>query len=339
MTIWQVAGGDGSHDYTDVFLKYGVFLVGPGSEGDYFSNKKAYNDTNESSSRPFIRVHAEEILKNDILALKRPAGPNWEIIAVGQVSSDYTHESTFSDVDGWDLQHCRKVQWKKPEEIVVISGLRRGTICRINQQEVLDRIQEIWNSGILCQAEEIPKPAAPVEVDELIDSLMNEGLLSVSAEIIAATIWRLRRIAKWYSSHGSDVGEHEIRTFLIVPLMTSLGWAEQKIKIEWNKIDVAMFDRPYCKTSIPSILIESKRLHCGMRYAPKQAEVYAIKYPGCSKFIVSDGIRYKLYAKKCNKWVFDSYMNLLAPTATHPHDVSFGGAVKFFLSVISRGSV
>jgi hypothetical protein len=339
MTIWQVAGGDGSHDYTDVFLKYGVFLVGPGSEGNYFSNKRAYNDQSEVSFRAFIRVHAEEISMGDLLVLKRPAGSDWEIIAVGQVSSDYIYEATFGDVDGWDLQHARKVLWKKPVEKTVLNGLRRGTICRIYQKDVIDKVSNLWETGIACKAEEIPKPATPVEVDELIDSLMNEGLLSGNAEIIAATIWRLRRIAKWYGSHGSDVGEHEIRTFLIVPLMTSLGWAEQKIKIEWNKIDVAIFDKPYCRTSTPSIIIESKRLHFGMRYAPNQAEEYAKKYPACTRFIVSDGIRYKLYIRNDSVWIFNSYMNLLTPTTTHPHDVNIGGAVKFFLSVISKGSL
>lgn len=36
MTIWQIAAGDGNRYYDDVFLKYGVILVGPGSEGEYF---------------------------------------------------------------------------------------------------------------------------------------------------------------------------------------------------------------------------------------------------------------------------------------------------------------
>jgi len=54
MNVWQVAAGDGSRDYADIFLKFGVILVGPGSEGNYFENKHIYNDPNHWSYRPFI---------------------------------------------------------------------------------------------------------------------------------------------------------------------------------------------------------------------------------------------------------------------------------------------
>lgn len=44
MTIWQVAAGDGSKNYADIFLQFGVILVGPGSEGDYFKNRAIYKE-------------------------------------------------------------------------------------------------------------------------------------------------------------------------------------------------------------------------------------------------------------------------------------------------------
>ena len=61
MKIWQVAAGDGSRDYADVFLRFGVILVGPGSEGNYFSNEDAYNNPDSWAYRPFIRPLAEEV--------------------------------------------------------------------------------------------------------------------------------------------------------------------------------------------------------------------------------------------------------------------------------------
>lgn len=130
------------------------------------------------------------------------------------------------------------------------------------------------------------------------------------------------------------MGEHEIRTFLIVPLITSLGWAEQKIKIEWNNIDITLFDTPYSETSKPLVIIESKRLGDGLRYAPEQAIGYTKKYPECNRFVVSDGIRYKLYCKENDQWYYTAYMNLLCPTQTHPYEEKVRGAVSFFLALI-----
>jgi len=50
------------------------------------------------------------------------------------------------------------------------------------------------------------------------------------------------------------VGEHEARTFLVVPLIKSLGWDEKHVKIEWEHKDVVLFDKPYSPQSKPSSL-------------------------------------------------------------------------------------
>ena len=34
MNYWQVAAGDGGRDYSEVFLKYGVMLIGLGETWD-----------------------------------------------------------------------------------------------------------------------------------------------------------------------------------------------------------------------------------------------------------------------------------------------------------------
>ena len=339
MKIWQVAAGDGPRDYADVFLRFGVILVGPGSEGDYFSNRDAYNNSDSWAYRPFIRPLAEELAKGDLVVLKRPSGYNWEIVAVGEIVSDYLFKDVFGDVDGWDLQHCRQVHWKIPTSQTVIAGLRRGTLVGVNHQQAVAEVQRVWAVGSKVTTIPIPDEPEEISVDQLIDSLMVEGLPGQSAELIANTIWRLRRVAKWYSSHGSDVGEHEIRTFLIVPLLTSLGWAEQKVKIEWNNIDVALFDTPYSKQSKPLVIIESKRLWDGLRYAPDQAASYAKLYPACDRFIVSDGIRYKLFKRSDDQWRYSAYMNLLAPKRVHPYEPGVDGAVSFFLNLIPKGAI
>ena len=340
MATWQIAAGDGTRDYADVFLRFGVILVGPGSEGDYFSNTEVYNDPNSWAYRSFLRPLAETMEIGELLVLKRPASQyRWEIVAVGEVNSCYSWESVFEDVDGWDLQHCRRVSWRKPLTRTIISGLRRGTLYTVKNREAIEKINQIWSTGEPVAPVSFPSGSEEIGVDQLIDDLMVEGLPGQNAELIASTIWRLRRVAKWYSSHGQDVGEHEIRTFLIVPLLTSLGWAEQRIKIEWRRVDVALFDKPYSQDSKPLVFLESKRLWDGLRFASDQASGYAQAYSACTRLVVSDGIRYKLYRREGDDWPYAAYMNLLAPRRTHPYDLSVDGAVSFFLSLLPKGAI
>jgi hypothetical protein len=337
MTIWQVAAGDGSRDYSDVFLKFGVILVGPGSEGNYFANKDAYNNSESSAYRQFIEPFAEAVRVGDLVVLKRPRGDQWEIVAIGEVTSEYLHQEVFGDVEGWDLQHCRQVRWKSPNISTVIPGLTRGTLRRVNNAQTIDTINQIWSSGQDIVSLPIPPEPETITVDEVIESLIVDGLPGQSAELITNTIWRLRRMAKYYQEHGADVGEHEIRTFLIVPLLMSLGWAEQRVKIEWMNMDVVLFDTPYkSHNSQPLVIIESKRLFDGLRYAPDQATNYARSYPSCIRFVVSDGIRYKLFLREGDGWRHAAYMNLTAPKRSHPYEHGVEGAVAFFRSMIPR---
>ena len=170
-------------------------------------------------------------------------GPSdqWDIIAVGEVTSEYLHQEVFGDVEGWDLQHCRQVRRKAPNAPTVIPGLTRGTLKRVNKEQTIDTIEQIWSSGQDILSLPIPPEPETITVEEVIESLIVDGLPGQSAELITNTIWRLRRMAKYYQEHGADVGEHEIRTFLIVPLLMSLGWAEQRVKIEWLNMDVVLF--------------------------------------------------------------------------------------------------
>jgi hypothetical protein len=210
---------------------------------------------------------------------------------------------------------------------------------RVNNAQTIDTINQIWSSGQDIVSLPIPPEPQTITVEEVIESLIVEGLPGQSAELITNTIWRLRRMAKYYQEHGADVGEHEIRTFLIVPLLMSLGWAEQRVKIEWLNMDVVLFDTPYkSHNSQPLVIIESKRLFDGLRYAPDQATNYARSYPTCIRFVVSDGIRYKLFLREGDGWRHAAYMNLTAPKRRHPYEQGVEGAVAFFRSMLPKSA-
>lgn len=126
----------------------------------------------------------------------------------------------------------------------------------------------------------------------MIDTLIDYGLRTIEAEDFTQTINRIRRLVKWYDNNGKDVKEHETRTFLIIPLLIALGWPEQKLKIEWKKIDIAFFRKPYSKQNTYLdeeciIILESKRFWAGLSYAASQATDYTTRYPNCERLIVS----------------------------------------------------
>jgi len=335
MNIWQVAAGDGERNYWDVFRQFGVMLIGPGTvSGDYRKNKDAYNNPdNRTTYHPAMRLFADEAAEKDLVVLKRPRGTKWEAVAVGKINSGYSFEPVFSDVEGFQLQHCRHVEWKQPTRETLIRGLGRGRFSHVNNERAREAVERLWKEGKREKSDPIPHDPKKVSHDELIDSLTVKGLPGPNAKRIAKEIERLRHLAKWYEKNDEnyDVREHETRTFLIVPLIMSLGWDEEKVKIEWEHKDVALFDAPYSPQSKPLVIIESKRLWDGLGYAPEQAERYAGQYKTCDRFVVSDGIRYKLFTKPKpdRKFRFSAYLNLLIPTRNHPYEPGVGGAVSF----------
>lgn len=335
MNIWQIAAGDGNREYSDVFLRFGVILVGPGSHGDYFENRDIYDDKSHCDYRQFYRWFMEDMQTGDLVILKRAYGKQWKIMAVGKVRSDYFHTEVFEEVDGWALQHCRKVKWKRPADSTIISGLRQGTLFQVKKQTPRDEAQNIWENGVAIQSERIPELVEDLEDEQLIDLLMVNGLSGNDADIITKTIWRIRRLGKWYVSQNREFGEHEIRTFLIVPLLIALGFPEQRIRIEWKKIDISIFESPFpSEQENPVIILETKRLHDGLRYASDQAKDYLQNYPTCCFFIVSNGIRYKLFERIEGKWQFRAYANLLSLKSKHPYFREVKGAAELFLKIL-----
>ena len=106
--VWQISGGPTSRSYVDVFLKYGVGLIGTGDAGEWKSER---ND--EEFEGSFVRRFASEVKIGDVFLLRTSIS---KIAAIGLVASDYKYVNQFDDVNGWDLQHTRRVRWCKPPE-------------------------------------------------------------------------------------------------------------------------------------------------------------------------------------------------------------------------------
>jgi hypothetical protein len=325
---WTVAAGDSYRDYSQVFLDFGVMLIGPGDSGKYFENKRAY------AEEPSVRRFAEEVKSKDVVVLKRGMK---NIIAVGVVDDrkdSYFHSEVFSDVDGFSLQHGRYVTWHQPQNEVEIA-LPRGRLTRAHSPDVRKIADRIINKSVFLKPKRIPVAAVRVNDEELISYLINNGLSSGQAENVISAFNRIRRLGGWYVNRWEDViSEHETRTFLVVPLLLALGWPEQRLKIEWKNVDIAFFENNYANGASPTMILESKRLGFPLLRAEKQAKDYSKRFPNCSKLVASNGIQYLLFVKKNNRWLPKAYLNLLKPLDRHPYYEEIRGAPELLRQLL-----
>lgn len=338
--VWQIAAGDSERDYKDLFLDHGLACVGPGDPGPFNEYPEQYART-RPAYRAFMRPFCVELAEDDLLLLKRGApGGKWAVEAVGRVDGRYVYEPRLEDVEGWDLQHTIPVRWRVPEHPALISGLTRGTLKRVNQPQVRDLALELWDDLANREREPQPLPPAAVELEDeqLIGQLIDHGVASGRAVEVQQTIWRIRRLARWYGRRADWVSEHEIRTFLIVPLLLALGWPEQRINIEYEHADVALWDRTFDRDDARlGTVIETKKLWVGLDGGPvEQAKRYAARYEHCDRLVVSDGFRYKLLEldRGTGEWTAAAYANLLKLRSRHPTDETVAGAGALFVSLL-----
>lgn len=138
--------------------------------------------------------------------------------------------------------------------------------------------------------------------------------------------------------HWGEFKEHEIRTFLIVPLLLALGWRREQIKIEVNprklgaqsvkSIDIACFSSGYQPGEVEengnncTLVIESKRFDAGLTHeAFVQAKDYAEPMPNCNLILISNGYCYKAFTRNEGEEFSDqpsAYLNILKPRDRYP---------------------
>ena len=340
MNYWQVAAGEGTRDYSDVFLRYGVILMGSGHLGSFSEHPENYEG--KKDWRKIVTL-AKSMDRGDVVVMKKRWGTKGEIVAAGRVTSDYEFLGPFDDVEGWDMRHGRKVNWFQPDSPIDVNGLARGTVSRVHQSQILNEADRLLEEGNEVIASEIPQSAQGVSEEYLVGSLIENGLRPADAEAVIRAIWHVRRLAGWYLFHGSDLSEHEIRTFLIVPILLALGSSEQRIKIEWNHTDISLFSEVFKRDSKPFLILESKRMGVGLGHAERQVQLYAKQFPDCNKLVTSTGDRYWLYeknpgetwdARRMKETHLRAYMNLFILKDRHPYLADVGGAPDLLKSLM-----
>jgi len=309
-TYWQIAAGSAGRSYADLFVKFGMAFVG-----------------GQKDIEMMTKVNI-----GDIVLLKIGLS---KVYAVGEVVGrngkhrGNADKSWLRDFDGWDLPAYCYVDWRVPDKPVSTNGLTRSPIQKVHQDEHKSLADKLLKLSIQPYDPE-PQPTNPVTDETILEFLIGEGLRPSSADELTNTFRRIRLLANYYFKQGDwkEIREHETRSFLIIPLLLALGWAEQQIKIELpsenRRIDIACFSIPYNRNKDDcALIIEAKDFSSGLDYAPKQAHRYVKNFPLCKVVVVSNGYCYKTYIRT-ESGNFDlrpsAYLNLLMPKDRYPLD-------------------
>jgi hypothetical protein len=343
VNYWQIGSGAGDREYWQECLDFGMAFVG-------------HKET------------MEKVRKDDIVVMRKGAK---EIVAVGKVIEHQGESVGFADedknwlrdFDGWDLPAYCYVEWHKPPDpLQVREQLAQRAICRLNKPGIRECADQILSENPPYPSERGgPPPTQRVTDEEIEDFLGQKGLSPEDAKVALSIMNDIRSLVNHYYEfgyqHWDEVKEHEIRTFLIVPLLLALGWDEQQIKIELSSsklgvagkrgsIDVACFSANYrpgdkevnrnnCK-----LIIESKRFSSGItRRAPKQAKGYAEGLPNCEVVLASNGYCYKAFTRDGAEGFSEqpsAYLNLRMPKREYPLDPSVGGALRVLELLLPR---
>ena len=166
-TVWQISGGPASRAYADVFLLHGVALIGPGDAGTWSPER-----ADDEFEGAFVRRFASEVKAGDVVLLRTGIAT---ITALGLVAGDYLYVNAFDDVNGWDLQHARRVRWcRLPVEHAFADaafGANSPCCSRVWNKEVVDFAERFlksppthWQTGPLPElpAEDAPLDQVPI---------------------------------------------------------------------------------------------------------------------------------------------------------------------------------
>jgi hypothetical protein len=282
--VWQISGGPASRAYADVFLKHGVALIGPGDAGPWGPER----DDDEFDGG-FVRRFASEIAAGDVCVLRMGSA---RIAAVGLVASDYLYLNAFDDVNGWDLQHARRVRWcRLPAEHVfgsAVFGANPPRCSRVWNDEVLDLAARFINSPP-THWQTAPLPELPVEETPLEEvPYVLQGMAAQTADLIPLLQDR--------QTFGEPPSEDELVAHFVVPFLRVLGWSPERITVKWHHIDVAVFRSLPRTPENCYLVIEVKRFGAGVEGALEQAKGYVEALGVPRDVVVTDGVRYRMYA-------------------------------------------
>lgn len=326
MKVWQIACGTPERDFRDVFLQHDVMLIGPGDPGKF--SEKCYRAAFkagkvERSHVNQIRAFQQKTKPGDLVLLRC----GHDVIRIGKIPEEkaggYDWGQAFNDILGWDLQHYRRVIWGNSRSASLLQG-RKAVFSNYKQQPTFTGVNETRITRLANRLDKkipsrrlknLPQRLKGLPLDEVGIQLFQAGLANDSVERAIDAIEKATRLERWYKDwkrSGDEPSEHEIIAHITIPLMLSLGWSEQLLAVEWDKVDLAFFDKAPRSAKNCVMICEAKRPHTPLEAALGQAKEY-VKRKGlhrCRRILLTSGSRILSYRRRANNWALDGYINL-----------------------------
>ncbi len=285
MRIWQITPPAAMvSSIAEFFIRHGVALLWPGDPGRWSPDRYSEYGVND-----WTKWFAETMADRDAILLR--TGPA-RIRAVGLVAGEYSYEDRFDDVHGFDLQHCRRVRWcRLPQDYEFgESVFTQGRLSCVRKASVRQYVTTFLASPP-THWQEAPLPELPAEepaLDRVPAAL--EGIVA-QAQDLAGLFWG-------WQNFGDHPAEDELVAHFVVPFLRALGWPPERIAVKWRYIDVAVFVALPRTPENCRFVIEAKRLGAGVEGALEQAKRYVESLGVPRDVIVTDGIRYRMYASE-----------------------------------------
>jgi hypothetical protein len=288
-SYWQIAAGSTDRSYAEKFIDHCVALIGPGDAGRWTAER----EDSDFDGSGCVRWFADELAPGDILVLR---SGNSKITAIGVVASDYEYLTQFDDVNGWDLQHCRRARWYRlPAEHSIGPagfGANPRRFSRIGSADVIAFAEEFLNSTPV-DWQVAPLPSLPAEEE----GLPSDAVPAAVRNVVALAHDLGNRLYWDRQAFGDRPCEHESVAHLVVPLFRALGWPPEHIGVEWRRADIAVFERLPRHPENCRFIIEAKKMGAGVEWALDQAKGYAEAHACKADLVVTDGLRYRLYGR------------------------------------------
>ena len=322
-SLWQVGAGDTDRSYGKYCQQFDVMIAGPGDLGSYEDSHYALLGDILNSLRRFCN----DARRGDVVLLRLGSG---DVLAVGEIADDAPEWlDAFADIDGWDLQHVRRVRWfpntanKFPAKTL---GGQVRTFASVNVESV-----RAWVESLVFSEDDrsrqlvlLPTPGDEIKSPELGERLFIEGLPSEYVDKLMAVFASLQRVASWYGNKTKrpegGPSEQETVCYLVVPLLLSLGWSQQTAAVQWHYVDVALFSGMPPTEATLACVVEAKLLGRSVFALTGQAADYALRAgrEKCNRLIVTDGIRYALHLRSSHEFKLEAYLNILKMRDSYP---------------------
>jgi len=329
--IWQIAAGDTNRNYADLCLDWDVVLNGPGMEGPWPDCQDALLNKLKLTSKKIsdIQRFAEDVKDGDLVVLRMGTT---DVFGIGFIVGDYLYNEEFGDIDGWNLEHLRRVRWVwdyrkhqgTPQHFKTYSLKWGDTVQRLNAPAVENWIKSISISSAALNRPmvELPQSSRDISIKKISEYLFDKGISSAAISNVAEQLDELVRIATWYERTNTYPSEIETIAYLVIPLLRALGWIPQKMGVEWNNVDIALFKALPRVDKNLSVVLEAKRKSFSCLTAQLLAQSYATQSNRgtCKRLIVTDGIRYGVYCRNGGKFQDhpEAYLNITRLREDYP---------------------